>query len=193
MNTTRGFSLVEMMVAVSIFAIVMLVGIGALLSIVSVNKRSQAVTSVMNNLNAAVEEMTRNIRVGTAYHCEMNTLTSGTAYQVQDCAGGHVFALESSTGSGSDNNDQLVYWYDAANKRIMRSKQSGANGVPVTAPEVQVTSLDFYTFNTAQNLSSGGNTDQARVLILIRGTAMVAGAPTDFFIQSGVTQRILDI
>ncbi|MBX9765465.1 type II secretion system GspH family protein, partial [Patescibacteria group bacterium] len=46
----RGFTLVELMVAVSIFAIVMMIGVGALLSLVQTNRRAQAINSVMNNL-----------------------------------------------------------------------------------------------------------------------------------------------
>ncbi|MBI3573842.1 type II secretion system protein [Candidatus Kaiserbacteria bacterium] len=98
----RGFTLIEMMVAMSIFAIVMLVGVGALLSLVQANTRAQAINSVINNLNAAIENMSRTIRVGTVYHCETSPTppSAATLATPQDCAagGGVLFAFESSSG-----------------------------------------------------------------------------------------------
>ena len=60
----RGFSLVEMIVAVTLFAVVMLVSVGALLSLVNATRKARALESVMNNLNVTLDSMVRSLRMG---------------------------------------------------------------------------------------------------------------------------------
>src|SRR3989338_1985894 len=79
-NTARGFTLVEMIVSVALFATVMLVSVGALLSLMGANRKAQALQSVMNNLNVALDGMVRSIRMGSNYHCG-----AGTFSATQDC------------------------------------------------------------------------------------------------------------
>ncbi|MEI6296366.1 MAG: type II secretion system protein [bacterium] len=64
-----GFTLIEMMVSISIFSIVMVVVIGALLLLSDANKKAQAVRAVVDNLNFAIEDITRNLRTGKDYSC----------------------------------------------------------------------------------------------------------------------------
>ncbi len=193
--TSRAFTLIEIMVAVSIFAIVMLVGVGALLTMVEVNKRAQGINSVMNNLNAAVEQMSRSIRVGSTYYCgDISTPPSaGTLAQPNDCAnnGGLLLAFEATGGDTANVNDQVVYRLNGT--QLERSLASGANGtwVALTAPEVKITNFKFYVKDSAPY--SAGNFGQPKVLMIIRGTATVQGGPTDFTVQSSVTQRLIDI
>ena len=63
----RGFTLIELMVAVAIFTIVMMVSMGAVFSVVSANRKSQSLNVVINNLNFAFESMIRDLRTGTDY------------------------------------------------------------------------------------------------------------------------------
>lgn len=188
----RGFSLIEIMVAVSIFAIVVLVGVGALLSLVATNKRAQAIHSVMNNLNAALEDMSRSIRVGTTYNCSTSgAVPPSPPPQIDtpnDCpnGGGHLLAFESSGGNPHDANDQWVYRING--KQLERSLDSGANWVAVTAPEVSIDTFDFYVIGSAR-----GDGIQPRVLIRITGSAQVPGGTTAFTVQASVVQRVLDI
>ncbi len=195
-KTAQAFTLIEMMVAVSIFAIVMMVGVGALLSLVATNHRAQAIHSVMNNLSAAVEGMSRSIRVGTLYNCVTSATTPpsapppSTIATPQDCASGgaHLMAFESSTGSLTDANDQVVYRLNG--KQLERSLKGGANGswVAITAPEVSIDTFDFYVVGSAK-----GDGIQPRVLMRIKGSAEVPGGTTTFTVQASVVQRVLDI
>lgn len=202
--STRGFTLIEIMVAVSIFAIVMLIGVGALLTMVEVNKRAQGINSVMNNLNAAVEQMSRSIRVGSTYYCgESSVAPSPLILSLpNDCAnqGGLLLAFEETGGDPDDITDQVVYRLNGT--QLERSLCSGANQtcaggqkhgawVAITAPEVEITNFRFYV--TGSTPFSGGDFEQPRVVMVIRGTADVQGGPTEFTIQSSVTQRLIDI
>jgi len=191
----KAFTLIEMMVAVSIFAMVMLIGVGALLSLVETNRRAQAINSVINNMNAALESMSRSVRVGTTYHCRTSsTVPSASELSTtQDCAsgGGLLLAFEASDGDRNNTNDQVVYRLNGT--QLERSTQAGANGtwVALTAPEVTVESFEFFVVGSAP--LSAGNTIQPRVLMKIRGSAPVPGGTTNFSVQASVTQRIIDI
>ena len=192
MKTSRAFTLIEMMVAVSIFAIVMMVGVGALLALVQANARAQGINSVMNNLNAALETMSRTIRVGTVYHCETSATPPppSTLAVAQDCAagGGVLLAFEGPNGDINNVNDQIVYRLNG--KQLERSLGSGVNGtfIAITAPEVSIDKFDFYVTGSAR-----GDGIQPRVLMRIQGSAQVPGGKTNFTVQASVTQRLLDI
>ena len=88
----RGFTLIEMIVSVGLFAIVMLVCVGALLSLVNANRKAQALQSVMNNLNIALDGIVRNAREGSDYDgsaaCSGNSDSSP-----KDCTSGEDMNL----------------------------------------------------------------------------------------------------
>jgi len=192
MKPIRAFTLIEMMVAVAIFAMVMMVGVGALLSLVQINKRAQAINSVMNNLNSAVESMSRTIRVGTSYHCETSEQPPSEAELADpnDCeeGGGLLLGFESSNGDPEDTGDQVVYRLHGT--QLEQSFESGASNswVALTAPEVSISSFTFYVIG-----SERGDGLQPRVLMRIRGSADVPGGTTNFTIQASVVQRLIDI
>lgn len=174
----RGFSLIELMVAVSIFTVVMTVSVGTLLSLADANRKAQTLASVTNNLNFALDSMTRAIRTGYTYHCTdtPNSLPSG----VSDCvngASGFVF---------TDSSGQRV-GYRLSDSRIERNIDSGG-WVPLTASEIEITDMRFY-----MNGSTPADTVQPMVTISIQGeTDIVAKAESSFDIQTSVTQRFLD-
>lgn len=191
-QANRGFTLIELMVAVSIFAIVMLIGVGALLSLVETNRRAQAINSVMNNLNAAVESMSRSMRVGTTYYCSNSSIPPAptTLDDPLDCPndGGVLLAFEPAEGDPSEPNDQTVYRLNGT--QLERSLFSGASNtwVALTAPEVSIDTFDFYVIGSAR-----GDGVQPRILMRIKGSASVPGGTTQFTIQSSVVQRLLDL
>lgn len=186
---SRGFSLVELMVAVALFAVVMLVSASALIALIDANRKAQALQSVMNNLNVALDGMVRSIRMGSSYHCG----PSGVVTDPQDClAGNAVLGFEPVDGDPGSSTDQWVYQYDADTKRLYKSEQGGANGTfyAVTAPEVQIDSLTYYVTGTAS-----GDNIQPRVVIVIHGTAGAENTKTrtSFNIQATATQRLLGL
>lgn len=201
----RGFTIVEMMVAVALFAIVMIVAVGALLSLVTANRKAQALQSVMNNLNTTVDSMVRQIREGNIYHC--GTSPSSDITSTQDCNNGDTYlAFEPHDGTGSAAGKRIYQYVDVASDAscgigytggcIMRSISGGAPGTwtPVTAPEVNVTSMTFYVVGTAIG-QSPTDTVQPKVVVVIKGVA--GGTNTKitstFHIQATAVQRLLDI
>ncbi|MEX0652402.1 MAG: type II secretion system protein [Candidatus Paceibacterota bacterium] len=184
----KGFTLIEIMVAVSLFAVVMTISVGSLLSLIDANRKAQALNSVINNLNFALENMSRNIRVGNTFHCTDTTTVPANIDIPQDCAnGGVLFAFESNSGDISDSTDQVVYRF--INSRIEKSINGGATFIPITASEVTINDMRFYTVGSAR-----GDALQPRVVMTITGTAGVnAKASTDFSLQTTISQRVLDL
>ncbi|MEI8327926.1 MAG: type II secretion system protein [Candidatus Taylorbacteria bacterium] len=66
----KGFTLIEMIVSLGIFSIVAVVALGALIKIISANKKAQTLQSAMTNLNYALESMSREMRMGTNFICK---------------------------------------------------------------------------------------------------------------------------
>lgn len=189
----RGFTLIEMMVSVSIFSIVMLIGVGALLSLVETNRRAQSINSVINNLNAALESMSRTIRVGTNYYCQGSAVPPSPAVlaTAKSCLGGGLlFAFEASDGDPNDPNDQVVYRLNGT--QLERSLDSGLTWVALTAPEVSIESFNFFVVG-AESFSGSGDLSQPRVIMKIRGSAGTAKDKTEFNVETMVVQRIIDI
>ena len=187
-----GFTLVELIVSIGLFTVVALVGIGSLLNIVGVNKKTQSLKSVVNNINFAVESISKSIRVGTAYHCENvsgTTVPSGLD-SPRDCAsGGNLIAFEASGGNRSNSTDQIVYRLNGT--QIERSTNGGVAFVGVTAPEVVITpstGLRFYVLGSDEDDGL-----QPKIIIVLRGEVNFGEkATTDFNLQTTVSQREID-
>ena len=170
----KGFTLVEMIVAVGLFTIVTLVVIGALLSIVDANRKAKSLQSVMNNLNFALESMVRTIRTGSDYQC------LGVNYP--NCSGGTELQFTDSEGR------QITYRY-SFNNRIERRVGSSSQFIAITAPEVTINDFKFYVIG-----ANSSDTIQPYVLMTISGQAKVGTrAASDFHVQATASQRILDI
>ena len=180
-----GFTLVEMIVSVAIFSVVMLIGVGSLLSMMAANKKSQSIQLVMNNLNFAIEDITRTIRIGTAYHCG-----SGDIMGPKDCVEGNSFlAFEPAGGDIDTTDDQVIYRLN--NNQIEKSTKGGATNsfIAITAPEVKIEKLMFYV----QGSEGGSDKRQPRVLIILSGySGEDEKTKSNFNIQTTISQRILD-
>jgi len=182
----RGFTLVEMIVAIGLFAVVMIVCVGALLSLVHANRKAQALQSVMNNLNIALDGMVRSIRMGNDYRCDALNPEDG------DCpTGGRSFYFESFVGQSNTTGDDWIYFYDAAAQRIYKSTDGSLlSGIPLTAPEVSIDEMLFYVIGT-----NPSDTVQPKVVIVVNGSVGAVGVSerTTFHIQATAVQRVLDL
>ncbi len=66
---SAGFTLIEMMISAGLFTIIILIGIGAVLTVTSVHKKNQKLRSVIDTISFAMEDIARNARLGSAYNC----------------------------------------------------------------------------------------------------------------------------
>jgi len=175
-----GFSIIEMIVALGLFTVVVLVSMSALLSLVAANEKVQTRVFFVNNLNLAVEDIARNMRVGTQYHCGPLDSTSFT--EARNCStGGSVISFIGSQGN------QFVY--RLTGNTIEKSKDGGNNFVDLTASDINVESFRFFVNGT----EPPGDNIQPRAVILIKGDiSSLSRFPSGFTIQTSITQRLPD-
>ena len=182
----KGFTLIEVLVSTMIFTIVMVISLGALLSMSESDRKAETLKAVINNLNFSLESMSRNIRTGVYYHCG----NSGTLTLPQNCSSGDTYltflAADSTMG-------QVVYCKgtatacDASGTTILRSI-NGGQLLPITAPEVNISTLKFFVTG-----APAGDNIQPKVTILLRGVVQVSASKTSpFNLETSVTQRIYD-
>lgn len=185
-NSQAGFTLIEMIVSVALFGIVMLVSVTALVALIDANRKAQALQSVINNLNIAIDGMSRALREGSNYRC--GSSTGG------DCTtGGSIIYFESHDGLAGTGDDWV---YEFRDGRIYKSENGSSNPidqVAITASEVTIdttTGQNFYVFGTSRT-----DVVQPKVMVVIKGSAGTtkANVKTTFHVQSTAVQRILDI
>lgn len=177
----RGFTLVELLVAVGVFLVVMTISLGSVISIIESGRKAKTLKAVMTNLNFTLEVMSREIKFGTDYHCG---ITSSNPPSPQNCTGQSVPPDDAITFLTS-NDTHTIYRLNGS--QIEKSVDGGSTYVGVTSPEITIEDLKFYVFGT------GTDGLQPRVLILIRGYAGGQRASgSRFTLQSMVSQRVRD-
>ena len=183
-KSKSGFSLIEMIVATTIFIIAMLIIVGALISLNNAARKARSVRLVVDNVDAAIDSMSRNIRMGSEFHCGCEV--DPAQYSVlKDCdapmdaqggGGDACFAFQSQRG------EKIVYQLTSGH--IQRSNDGGATFLDLTAPEITINSLRFFVYGTTIN------EDQPVVTMLIRGVAqLTTKTSTDFDIQTTIGAR----
>lgn len=178
----KGFTLIEIIVAISIFTIILFISTGSILSVLDANRKSQNLRSVMDNLNYTLEAVTRTIRFGENYHCD---ITSGSISVPSDCASG-ASSISVTNSSGS----QVIYRLTGS--VIERSTNGGATYSPLTSSNVTITRLTFWVLGSAP-YAGGVDVLQPRVIMVISG--YVGAKPTSrstFTLQTTISQRVID-
>ncbi len=172
-----GFTLVEMLVAVSLFTTVMFVAVGSLLSMTAASRKAQSISIVMDNLNFALESMGRTIRAGSVYHCDQY----GALTDPNDCAssGADTLAFRSEDGG--------TFVYRKSGTTLQKSVDGGATFLDITGASISIESLAFYVVG-----SPAGDGIQPRVLAVVSGEAGLRSKETArFSIQTTISQRII--
>jgi prepilin-type N-terminal cleavage/methylation domain-containing protein len=189
----RGFTLIEMIVAIGVFTVCVVLIVGALISLNNASRKERAIRVAMDNVGAAIDSMSRNIRMGSKIHCGCGTsgspATAGdTTFpgEPRNCttsgAGDSCLAFEGQDGSDTAANDQIVY--KLLNGQIWRSTDSGSNYLAMTAPELNINKLTFYVDGADKGLN------QPVVRIILRGVAGRGAITTPFLVQTSVSPRV---
>jgi len=171
----RGYTLVELIVAVGLFAIIMTLASGAYIVMIDITRQAQDKATGINNLSFALETMTRNIRTGTNYNC------NGSG----DCNGAGSFSF-------ADPNGETIT-YSISGSTIWQKKGSNAPSVLTDPLSVNISSLLFHVSGTAP--LSAGNHAQPYVTITVSGS--VSSGPgkalQSFAVETGAAMRGSDL
>ena len=187
-----GYTIIETMISVSLFVVVVMSGMNALLNANLLYQKSQDARSVLDNLNFIMEDISRSLRTGYDYQCFTSSqpLMSTTLGVPRSCETGLAVAFEMAGGSPASYTDQWVYYI--SNGKVFKSTDGlRSNGIQLTPNEVVIDSISGFSVLGAESPSL--NTQQPLVLIKLIGSITTKGVTTPFFLQTSVSQRLLDI
>lgn len=165
----RGFTIIEMTVSLGLFTIIMFIATSAFLSIVNTDRKARAVRIAADNLNVALEDMSRRIKTGAEYDC-------GAIGGATNCASG-----ETSFNFKDQNGDLTTYSWSGTS--ILR------DGTPITSTEITITNLKFIVSGSAVGATDN---EQPMVVIVIDGSLGSGTTASGFKIQTTITQRAYD-
>lgn len=170
----QGFTLIELLTSISIFAVVMIVSLGSITGIFNANRQTRSLKAVVNNLNLAMETMSKEIRYGTKYHCG-----EGTFELPQNCPeGGTILSFLSS------DNEQITYRLAGT---TLEKKVEDGDYAAVTAPELVLEDLKFYALGSGTD-----NTLQPKVIVKLQGYAGSEKNRSELTLQTLISQRLVD-
>ena len=177
-KTKKGFTLVEMLVAVAIFMMVVTVAMSALMSVINANRKARAIQGVVSNVNFVVESISRDMRMGSDYSnfdgrdpLSSISYSSPSGYYIyykfvapKDGAHGYLSRCSSEHSSSCNSNI------------------NSDNYSQVTSPDVDVLSMVFYIVK--------GEGIQPKVIIITEGeSGSLADTKSKFSLQTTASQR----
>src|SRR3989338_4182250 len=196
----RGYTIIETMIAVSLFLVIIMAGVGALLNANLLHQKSQSMRSIMDSLSFIMEDIGRSLRTGYGYRCLVvgeDTLPTASMSTPKSCVSGWGIAFESANGVPGDNNDQWIYYIGTngidSNIRIFKSTAGPAslsNFIQMTPDEVAIDSNSFFSVLGAE---PPPDARQPFVTIKLIGTITFKNVVTPFSLQTSVSQRLIDI
>lgn len=189
-----GYTIIETMIAVSLFIIIVIIGMGALLNANLIHQKSQNMRSIIDNLSFTMEDMSRTLRIGEKYYCisvaeiNDNDLSGiGVAKSGSGCAGiafkpfasSNQWVYEIVTG-----NNGLTYY-------IRKSTDNGVTWVRLTSDEIVIDPISSFSITGAE--PPPGDNKQPFVTIKLVGKIIYKNVVSPFSLQTSVSQRVIDI
>ncbi len=164
----EGFTIVELVVAMGIFAVVTAVAVGAFTQALRSERRLTSVMNVDSNASAALEQMAREIRTGFMF----NPVRSD--YAPASCSQDLSFI--------GPNGDVV---YGLQGNAIVRGTSTLSSAVPITSGNVRVSRVCLLPVKISP-------CDPWRVVISMTvGSAQAADTSQDIQIQTTVSSRVL--
>ena len=210
--TNQGFSLIELLVSLSIFTIVITMAVGTLLVLIDANSKAQNIQSSLTNVNFALDSMTREIRTGTRYFCATrNSVSNGDSTEsfatTQDCAANfnanYISIIEGGSSLTGGGDPRISYYYDndydhgGGNiKGTLLRRIGNGDWAPLTSSQVDIQTFGLNVAGTdpASAVASPGRLVQPSVMLVIEGQAGdLAEVDTSFSLQAYIAQRQLDL
>jgi len=172
-----GYTLIELMVSMTIFALVMVAATAAYLSFIAYNRQAESTASVMNSLSYSLDSMTREIRSGSNYQVTATTITFANQ---SDCIVTYQLASSAITRTVAQNSSGSC----PASDLVVAS--------PITdSPSVVVKNLRIVLRGAVSGY-------QPIVIIAINGYATVPNTGSNpvqipFQIETAATERLPDL
>ncbi len=147
-NNKRGFTIVEMVVAVTIFSVVVVIAIGSFLAVLTANTKSLGVKNIQQDARYIMDQIAHDVRSGTIDYVNHDDKLSTLHIVLRD--GSRVeysfVVLGSEDGAGN------IFYKDA-----------NGNSTKINSDKVDIIDMKFAVYpNSSSELSS----EQPRVTII---------------------------
>jgi len=172
-NPQAGFTLIEIMVAVTVFMVIMTMSLNAMLAVSAQNKKAQHIRSITDNINFALDTIVRDMRLGSDYDC-------GIPDTEKNCVTVPFSMISFKDKEGAT----VMYARDGSTQSITR-KVGTAAAYALTSDDVQIDRLNFYV----TGVGVGDFIQPQAVIELSASIAEPRGNPLKFDVQTYVTQR----
>lgn len=183
LSKVGGFTLIEIMVSVAIFAIIITSGIGALVTMTQSYSKAQKNKQVHQGLNYALETMTREIRLGKNFQANPTGILGGI---------GGVDGIGSSLRvTTSDRRGTVRYYLNNGVLFLERTNALNAQNGTFALTNANQIIIDNVRF-TVTGTAEWATPDYHQPLVWIQIQAHATGEPDKTSVQTLVSQRTLD-
>ena len=208
----KGFTLIEMLVAISIFMSVMVIAMGSLISIINANKKSQAIKSVVDNVTFVLDSISRKVELGKNYMCDSSTIIQASTPIPNLCGGGGScacpsggtaiqyynknirrlvqYAFVKNPNLGDGNIQQRVCSDDSqpCNTWKDASIRNGWQNLTGPVSNVNIKRMTFYVLGIGTENAALGDRRQPRIIITAEGSAGTGDTESSFVLQTSVSK-----
>ncbi|MFA6274119.1 MAG: prepilin-type N-terminal cleavage/methylation domain-containing protein [Candidatus Paceibacterota bacterium] len=199
-NKNKGFTIIETMIAVALFLIIVMIGMGALLNASLIHKKSQDTRSLMDNLSFVMEDISRNIRTGYDYNCISTTFDFYDLNTPRNCSNNNGLGISfTHIDNLTQEEEQWIYYIE--NGEIWKSireivNNQKPNGKPINAvsltpsgpnSRIEIKSASGFSVLGANS----GDVQQPFVVIRLVGETLYKEINTPFYLETAMSQRLL--
>ncbi len=189
------------MIATGLFVVVVTIGITAVLNINRGHKKTQAFRTAFDNLSFIMEDMSRNVRLGSNIHCT----NFGSAYDQWSYVPGQSSCINGNTAiiftppkkDPTNPADLSIYAIDINNQldsqvRLYHATDGGQTPTSFTAVTPGDISIDPDKSGFIVVGADPNEPGQTRVTIRLAGIVTYRDITTPFDLQTTVSARLLD-
>lgn len=188
-TSQSGLTLVELMVALTLFTFAVLAAVSSLYAANSASRKVGSIRATLDSVNFAMESMSRTIRTSTNIICDGVNAPSGATHNCPFPLGTPAsrISMNSTLGVPAVVEYRLNGVSGQIEKRVDEGGGFGA-WIAITSSEVTVQSLSFYVQGADTT-----DTTQPSVIIVMKGIARVPGEETiPFSLHTLVSQRAVE-
>jgi len=175
-NVSKGFTLIELLVSIALFSIVIVIILGAVLTITDANRKARSLMTVMNNLNFSVDAMTRSFKTGD----NPSDSVLNTCFQTSEID----YRAPGGDSAATATTRVVRYCWDDGEGKI--TKQVGSTISDLTSPDINITSATF-------DVRTRDTNKQPLLFINLQGEVQAGTVTSAFTIQTAVSQSKLEI
>lgn len=185
-----GFTLIETLVAVTLFTFVTFVALSSLFQMQALNTKLKITKSIYNNIYFTIDNITNEVKQGSNF--ESKNYNPSTPTDCNNIAGDNsCVAFDYLNIESSNNSERRGYYLDASNGAIKKYTGTGSP-TSITSEDINIETLKFILEgnDTYSGASGTGDSRQPSIKVIIKGqTKKEPKIP--FFIETFISQRSL--